>query len=336
MQLLCIAFGFQVWAPGFLCAADALPNASDPLEGPPEQHTPHGQTSGQHDAVTCANPSGGPRDGSATTHAPRDSGTSGTDSKKKRDGTSVDEHQQTKRHKSRSDSQTDMSDGLALVANDGEFWPEGKSDRQLTGEHDGQHKSNGQLYRQHKSSGQLNRQHRGQQKTDGQHSGQQTPHGQHDGQQTPDGQHSGQQQTDGQHNGQNKIGAQRSKHTEASGNRQLGTAGRSHPHTQPVSEVKPHSAANSKATSDSALDSEIKEDDEEVRDMGPDSMQLANIDIAAADGLTLSLEMLQGLQAGFQARLSLYATETMTADKRRLKEIQEAKPRYRKPSVVFL
>lgn len=303
-----------------MCAADALPSASEPLERPKAQTAAHAQTTGQHDAVTGTNPSSSPGDASATVLAPRDPGTSGNGSRKKRDGTFEGE-QQSKRHRAHSHSQTDTPANCKFAASGGERRQEGKHDGRLNCDHDGQHKTS----RQH--SGQHNGQHDRQQQTNaqlnGQHNGQQQTNGQ------LNGQHNRQQQTNGQHN----TGGQGTRQAEARNSDQLDIDGRDPTRTPPFGKVRPHSTAESEATSDSALDSKLKEEeeeDEEGTDMGPPSMQLGNVDIAAAGGQALSLEMLQGLKAGLQARLSLYATETMAGDKQQLKELQEGSARYRK------
>lgn len=302
-----LLFGLQ----GSLCAADALPSPSDPPEEPMAQHASHGQTTGQHDAVTGTDPSSSLRDGSATLHAARNPGTSGNGSRKKRDGTFVDE-QQSKRHRAHSQSQTDTSAGPGYAVSGAKHQQKGKHDGQLNGQHDGQQQTNVQ------PNGQLNGERHGQQQTNGQPNGQ------------LNGQDNGQQQTNGQHN----TGGQGTRQAEARNNAQRNISGGDPTHTQVMSKVRPHLAADSEAASDSSLDSKLEDEDEEARDTDSAFMQLGNINIAAASGGALSVEMLQGLKAGLHARLSLYATESMAGDKQQLKEVQEGYARYRKLTSV--
>lgn len=242
---------------------------------------------------------------------PRDCDTPEKSSSKKRvsagDGSCEpveEEEQHSKRLKACSQSQTDT----AAVQACGEV---GSQRNKSTGQSGSNEQHNGQPKGQH--NGQLKRQHNGQ-------SG-----GQHNEQHKPDGHsnahHSRQPKTNGQgsgqHNGQPKSDGQSNGQAEATNCEQPNSS------AQPFSKVLLHSDSESMSAS-----SQEDEEEQEAADLKLGS--LGNIDIAEADNQILSLSMLQGLKAGLQARLSLYATDTTDGDMEKLREVQEASARWEK------
>ena len=274
-----------------MCVADAVVSTSEPTV----------VCEAEHNADSGDSP--GPGD---TAEAPRDCCTLDKQSKKKRlsaeNGSCacVEEYnQQSKRQKARSQSQTDKAAGQARnEENTQEQKLRGQSscddeqhteDRQHSGQHSGQHN------RQHKTHGQSNVQWNGQNKGDG---------------------HSSRH-----HNGQPKYNGQSSGQAEATNSRQLRNSRISPEH---VSNIGPESEPE--PASDSSPGKGLEDEEEgEAADMELGS--LGNVDIATASQV-LSLSMLQGLKAGLQARLSLYAISTIAEDLQQLKEVQEANARW--------
>ena len=159
-----------------------------------------------------------------------------------------------------------------------------------------------------------------------------TEDGQHGGQHS--GQYNGRHKTAGHsnehHNGQPTHDGQSNGQAEAADSRQLR---HSHSSPQQVRTVSLH--PDSDPMSGSSLGEELTdEEEEEAADIKLGS--LGNVDVATASRQVLSVSMLQGLKAGLQARLSLYATGTTAEDLQQLREVQEANARWDGPPVLTL